>query len=886
MLDSTIKQLAGSDRDLKRDAYMALSRALKASNNLPDRVALQDKMSLFMQFIQRDIVAKDENGALDASLVNHALTLLATFLQFQAIATTITSDFAVFIIDYCIRSFDDPSLSKDVIRHMMQVVAFQRFSPKAMTLDRVGRLISSLHKIENHHAGKSIVMKRIHIYKSLISQSSRSHMAVHGEWLKDVFTDMLSNIKDIQSQAISLGMDAGYSLRSGTQMLRKTMDILQTVNNDQTYVEFYIQRLQDMMRDKQRCTAVPRIWSVIILFLRCPLEKWEYYGPWFSLIQAAFNSSDINTKLEANYAWNKYAFISLVDNGISQKLLSGLCQPLLSQLRRKPNSKNPEDGVKLRKTVIGGVCTIYYYAFRPGNDRNAPPSELIWDHAVHPVMVQLLNLDGARDARRPDDILQASRILIGLLNVSTPVVWREDRIMESQPVKPDELPSIESKWIRRNSDKIFKVIGPILEKKLADLANKESLVHRLWTSVIASIAAASAKDIKVSDDTIMFLAGMLGFLSQVWSKGCPGEEKTQSISQFYASIRVFITTAVQALGVLPFTEKKISLTVSNTFEPVATPSQRAPRFDKGRGIVRDPLSHLFAILSSVPEGGIDDNVFADFFQATFEPFLTAKNGRKEIGIAKELLRLLPENTLCPYAPWMLGAQAMRTSLVTTSSSSASSNDKIWGPEFREITSHLARGLTLHPRLPADAWLSLFHVFSERVTQELGDAGRALTITEPLSKTLLDSFQPSVAAPTVRTLGIVCSVAATAKLPRDKQALSAARRRLWGSVPAQKGCSWDPFEYFYKLVNLMMRQCYENSTIHESTTPQIAHLITTVSAFLQSTCSMGVFTPLSKLEAGLYLWLEDGQAVPSLASESPISNAVSPNISETSIKIIY
>jgi hypothetical protein len=767
---------------------------------------------------------------------------------------------------------------------MMQVVALQRFSAKVMTLDRVGRLVSSLHKIENHHAGKSIVMKRLHIYKSLVSQSSRSHMAVHGEWLKDVFTDMLSNIKDIQNQAIILGMDAGYSLRSGAQMLRKAMEILQTAGNNQTYVEFYIQRLQEMLRDKQRSPAVPKIWTVMSLFLRCRLEKWEHYGPWFSLIQTAFNSSDINTKLEANYAWNRYAFVSLVDNGVSQKALSALCQPLLSQLRRKPNPKNPEDGVKLRKTVIGGICTLYYYAFRPGNDRTAPPPELIWDHAVHPVMVQLLNLEGARDAQRPDDILQASRILIGLLNVSTPVVWREDRIMESQPVKPDELPSIESKWIRRNSIKVFKVIGPILEKKLADVANTESLVHRLWISVIGSIAAASAKDIKVSDDTITFLAGMLGFLSHVWSKGCPEEEKTQTISHFYASIRVLITTTVQALGLLPFTEKKLSVTMSNTFEPVATPSQRAVRSDHSRGTVRDSLSHLFVILSSIPEGGADDDEFAEFFQAIFEPFLTAKNGRKEIGITRDLLRLLPENTLCPYAPWMLGAQAMRASILTTSSSSASEKDKIWGPEFREITSHLVRGLTLHPKLPMDAWLSLFHMFSERVTQELGDAGRALTMTEPLSKTLLDNFQSDPTASTVRTLEMVVSVAATAKLPRDKQALSMARRRLWGSVAAQKGSSLDPFEYFYKLVNVALRKCYEVSALRESAASQLARLITTVDAFLESTCSTGVFAPLSKLEVGLSPWLEDGQGVLSLASGSPISDAVSFNTPVSYLKI--
>ena len=109
MLESTLQQLAGGDRDSKLDAYLMLTRAWKASNNLPDRVALQDKMSLFTQFMQRDIVAKTPEGNLDTSLVNPSLNLLNTFLPFPAIASTISNDFGVFIIDHCIRSFEDAS---------------------------------------------------------------------------------------------------------------------------------------------------------------------------------------------------------------------------------------------------------------------------------------------------------------------------------------------------------------------------------------------------------------------------------------------------------------------------------------------------------------------------------------------------------------------------------------------------------------------------------------------------------------------------------------------------------------------------------------------------------------------------------------------------------
>ena len=870
MLDSTIKQLAGSDRDSKLDAYMMLTRALKASNNLPDRVALQDKMSLLMQFIQRDITSKKPDGTLDTSLVNHALALLVTFLQFQAIASTINSDFAIFIIDHSTRSFEDPTLPKDVVRRFMQVVAFQNFSPKVMSADRVGRLVASLHKIEDHLRGKSIVMSRLHIYGKLIDKS-RNHMAVHADWIKDMFTDMLSNIKDIQTQAIRLGMNAGFSFRPGNQMMRKVAEILQLSNDDQTYIDFYIKRLSEMVKDKQRSAAVPQIWSVITLFVRCPLDRWEYYGPWFSLIQAAFNTSDTQTKQEANYAWNRYVFLSLMDNKPTPKLLGILCQPLMSQLRRKLSAKQPEESKKFRETIIKGICNLYYYVFRPGSERNSPP-EISWDTAVQPVLSQLLGLDGAREPQ-PDDIIQASRILVGLLDVSTPSVWNEDRIRELPPVKPDELPSIESKWIRKNSQRLFKSIASIMDKKFMDLANTDSLTYRLWQVIVGSVAAASAKDIKVSEDTARFFACTFGLLSETWAKGCPDNEELL-VAKFYPSVRNFIKVLVDGLGLLPFTEKRLSMTVSNTFEPVATPSHRPDRSDKPRGVVRTPLQHLFTMLSSVPRGGSDNEAFSEFFQSAFEPFFLRKNDRVRFELTRELLRLVPQNSHSPFALWNLGAQAVQLSFSANVSQNSSTSEKLPGPEFREIASFLERGLTSHPNLPTKAWMTLFDAFSHRVTTEVGDAGRAIVVIEPLAKVLVDELRSDPTPPSSRTLAAARAMFSAAKLPRDRQALDVAKRRVWGAPASiSKVGSLDPFDSLYKLGNLTLSCCYGRlGEIDPSTT--VTPFIESVGSFLLQAFASTGFETLSKLQDGLSLWFQDEKAQLKLNQDTPLCNSVS------------
>ncbi|KAF4458977.1 Telomere length regulator rif1 [Fusarium albosuccineum] len=871
MLDSTIKQLAGSDRDSRLDAYMMLSRALKASNNLPDRVALQDKMSLFMSFIERDVKSKNDNGSPDASLINHALNLLTTFLHFPAIASTLTSDFGVFILDHCIRCFVDPALPKDLARHLMQVVAFQSFPPKVMTLDRVGRLVTALHKIEDHLTGKSIVMGRIQIYKRLVKQS-RNHMAVHTEWLQDMFTDMLSAIRDIRAQAISLGTEAGFALRGEKYVMRKVTEILQTSNDEQTYIEFYIRKLESMLKEKQCLSAVPQIWGVVTLYLQCPLNRWQYYNSWFKLVQDAFNTADMSTKQEANYAWNRYVYLSIATSKAPPKSLSLLGQPLASQLRRKFNSKQADEAMKLRRTVIGGICNLYYYSFSPSHD--IAWTDSAWDLILHPIMTQLINVDGKLDLSA-DSVTQASRIVTGLLDISTPRSWKEDRIREMPLTSPEELPAVDPRWTRRNSEKVFQLVGPILEKKFNDLANKESLAYRLWQAFVVSIAAASAKDIKVTDDTARFIAQSFDILSRMWSQGAP-EGSESHAAKFLSSIRHYVDILVQNLGLLPFTEKRLSVSLANTFEPASTPSGRLDRLEKPSGTAQAPVYHLFSMLSSIPPGVADDEELAECFYSVFEPFFHDKSIKVRVELSREMLRLLPLDALSPYGPWVLAAQNIRMLLdqsYISSNSHPSSSDILLGPEYREIVSLLERGLVSHPSLPEHQWFSLFDLLSDHIAHECGDAGRVLGLVEPLAKIVADKFFDDANQSNRMSLAVTTALFKIAKLPRDRQAVEAARRRLWGAPPtASRSSSFDPFHHLYQLQNQSMRFLYgqTKNSVDDTLT---ASYFEAVDAFILGSFSQTGVKTLSKLQDGLSPWFQDDNAQIKLSDDSPLSKAL-------------
>ncbi|GAB0137685.1 hypothetical protein EsDP_00005942 [Epichloe bromicola] len=868
MLDSSIKQLAGSDRDSKLDAYMMLSRALKASNNLPDRVALQDKMSLFMQFIQRDMTAKTPGGNLDSSLVNHSLTLLATFLHFPAIALTLTTDFGIFIMDHSIRSFEDKATPKDVVRHLMQVVAFQNFSPKVITLDRVGRLVAAVHKIENHLKGKSIVMSRLHIYKRLVKQS-RVHMTTHCDWLKDMFTDMLSSVKDIRSQAISLGTEAGFALRSEKQLLRKVTDIFQTTNDTEIYIDFYIKRLQEMIKEKQTSCAVPQIWSVVILFLRCPLDRWQYYGPWLTLVQSAFNMTDSSTKQEANLAWNRYVYLSVSDSKVSPKTIGTLCQPILSQLRRKTSPKQRDEATKLRRVVIGGICSLFYYAFAPGSDRYSP--DVIWDVAVKPVVNQLSILDGNPDVLE-DGVMQAARLLVGLLDVSTPRIWRQDRIMDSTPVKSDELPAIDSRWIRKNCDKVLECVGPIMQKKFCDLAHKDSLVCRLWQALVTSVKVASAKDIKVSEDTAKFVGCAFGLLSKVVTTATAEADAALLDVDFLPSVSNYIQLLIDGLGILPFTEKRLSMTVPNTFEPVSTPSQRPNRVEKPRGVVRMPLHHLFVMMSAIPTNNTDDDNLTNFFHSIFDPFLKNKNAKGRLDLMKELLHLIPRNALSSAGPWLLTADCAKAFLETQSSNSvAHPIEKMLGPDYREIVSLLERGLTAHPSLATAHWLTLLHAVVTRITSDFGEAGCCLIVVEPLAKTLYDAISSSTERPSRLTSEAATALFNLAKIPRDKQALDAARSKLWGApTSVSKVGSFESLDALYKLGNHFLSYLYQQ---HDDTSLTALPFMDSINSFLDKHWAVCGLTPIIKLQAGVGMWIQDDKAILTLSSQSSLSNTV-------------
>ncbi|KAI1109418.1 Rap1-interacting factor 1 N terminal-domain-containing protein [Nemania sp. NC0429] len=867
MLESTIKQLAGNDRDSKVDAYTMLVRALRASTNLPDRIALQSKMSLFMQFIQRDITTKGGNGVIDSSMVNHALTLLSTFLRFPAIAAKISSDSAVFIVDHCIRSFEDNTVPKDVVRHLMQVVAFQDFAPKVMTGDRVGRLVTSLHNIEDHIKGKSIIMSRILIYRRLIQQSP-IHMVSHSEWLGDLFTDMLSSLREIRSAAIALGLEASFTVAKEKQFSRKVMEILQMSVEETRYAEYYVQALTAMTKEKSQMAAVPQIWSVVVLLLRCPIDRWEFFYQWLAVIQRCFNSGDYQTKLEANYAWNRLVYVLHLHESSFSKTISTLCEPF-NQLRRR--SKQPDE---LRKVVVGGLCNLYYYAFKP----NSTHTDQYWDTCVSTLIRTLAfpETDGKPLERQQpspvDNLSQAIAILTALFDSSSVRLWKEDRIAENPLATAAELPPLDPKWIRRNAFRVFPVIGPIITKSFLELADTESALSRLWRSLISALAAAASKEVKVSTDTAAFLGNAMSLLTGIWAAGLGEAPASAGMQQsFLKATEAYLTTMVVSIGHLPFTEKIFSMNEQNTLVPVATPSHRS---GKKNGPTRSSLHHLFSMLSSLPPGISNGDGISHLFKAVFEPFLVARSTRARRDLAYELIQIPQSNE--PFnncGPWVFIAEALAIPADNSQSSDSSTDSHSpVGHDLRNVVKHLEKGINQMPSLPWGQWLSLFSFVARQATELSGEAGCSVAVVEPLAKAVFERLTPEadLISPNIYKCGL--QLISIAKHPRDRQALDAARRRLWGTTAAGvRSASLDPFDNFYRLTSRLLETSYR--TINYVDEDVLSALITQTSHFLSRSNQVLVFKSLMQLQQGLGPWIQDMDEQYGSKQRSTVAQAV-------------
>ncbi len=415
-----------------------------------------------------------------------------------------------------------------------------------------------------------------------------------------------------------------------------------------------------------------------------------------------------------------------------------------------------------------------------------------------------------------------------------------DHIVETSLVKPEELPAIDSNWIRRNTGRVFGVVEPILEQDFLALARTDTPVYKLWRTLVSTVASAAAKEIKVSRDTSVFVAEALNALQKVWRQGLAVEGNTSpNVVEFFRAVRAYLEAMISSLGLLPFTEK--------TGKP-QTPTKA-------------PLSALFSMLSTLPPGVLDDKDFAEFFGSVFAPFFTSKGDKARMDLAQDLMSTIPMDVPRPYGSWLLVAENILGWLEPghhSHGSTGSVGDTTVGHDYRDVIRVLERGIKSTPNLPPKHWDSLFYAAFERVRDETGDAGVAIVIIEPLAKVLVEQFAAqSAAGSPLSGVRYVTELASVATQPRDRHAVDAARKRLWGTALAgSRSSSFDTFDNLYRAVGEVLEYSYSNFNPADS--DSTAQLLKEIGGFFDRGNRQLFLKAMLSLQDGIYPWFQDSK----------------------------
>ncbi|KAL9135155.1 MAG: hypothetical protein Q9175_003650, partial [Cornicularia normoerica] len=643
MLRSTTQHLASTSRPSRLDAYSNLLACLSAYDEVPEAQDLAEKVVEITGYIRRDVTAKNEgDGSPDIQLATQALKLITIFLHTPSMAAMFQEDFCSFILERSISSLEEEASPKILVSHYMHLLEKQKFASKFMTIDRVNRLIAALDTVTARVKGNRVVGHRLMIYQRLLGQAKLLMVSRVGSWIDHLVSGMLSTIKDIRARAIAFGVDASLQLGTTISVSQAYLEVFNRASADGTkVVDFLCSRLIEMANSKDDGIHVPQIWSVVIMFLRSrrrQLEGWEHLKAWLVVIQRCFNSSDTQTKFQANLAWNRLIFAISLDTSTSTSMAKMLRQPIVSQLERKSSDKNS----KLAKQIArSSYCTLLYYALRP----TATHAQLdqYWDLYVNQILPSCFTASRS-------DINHACDILSALFSGNgKPKIWEESKANNGS-VNPEDLPCLDPKWIRLRAARIVQVFDKLFDTADWQLSKDgDAPIVVAWRSFTLALGNAGAKEIKVSVDAMNAVAHIINEIKLLLERSNSKLAKARSArpidiaseaeqTETFEKIRILINEAVATVGNIPFLERRLIRTSQDYFEAAETPSSRSNRDSDS---LNSPVAHLLNLLLRKVQFMPITTRYIDALKTVLNISLHSATARRtQLGILRNLGRLI------------------------------------------------------------------------------------------------------------------------------------------------------------------------------------------------------------------------------------------------------
>ena len=838
MLDEVTRELMSRSESSRLDAYMTLNGCLKAFDEVPDFLAMSAKMTLLTQCIRRDLCASPvDTRSTQTQLRAQAIKLLTVFLFRSSLNDLLDDEFCTFVVDHSTSVLEKHGLPKILVICYLQVLATQNFPLKVMSSNRVDRLLDVLDQITDHAKGSSIVGQRLMIYRRLLTQAPPSVASRASDWVDHLFSGMLSSVKEIRVHAIAFGVEASLRLGTVSSVSRAVQEIFKRESPEgKKFVDLLETRLHEILSTKNEGHHVPQIWSIVVLFFRSrrhQLEQWDLLRRWLGIMQGCFNSADLHIKLQANIAWNRFIFAVGLDVSTCQSMVRMLRQPLITQLSRKQRDKQPKSE---RQIAISSYCTLLYYAFPPTADHSQV--ERYWDEYILPLCSS--NLLGNEIG-----IKSVCQIMTALLGDTQRNPWAQDRVNESEPIRPDDLPRLDTKWSRSRAIPILKLLESIfLNANWSDQGQFDDSILPVWQSFCEALRDAGSKEVKVSSDCMAAVACITGTLDYLWVENC-SKSKAMTM-RFLSRFLTMIDSAVAILGLTPLMEKRLIRSPDRSFQVAETLCDR-------QSLRRDqPCSVIFHLLvslvSSVPENCVD-NVFRISVETLIEFLLrSTSSSESKMETLCDLAQLsASDNTGKPKARasmWLVIVDSA-SDLICLLKSSANIDGihRFVDPGYSNVVKILEAGLRHHTNDHAHIWTVSLAKTVQEIRKNFPAAASLAPVLEPVAECLKtisdDNFH-------LNQLSYSTALVRHASWPNSS----------CGANTLQNASLPSPYTHLCSLVDAHLLAAYIK--LNSSTIDYLTPFVDAVSKFMFSCPTSFQVEMLGGLKGSLSIWIEDAE----------------------------
>ncbi|KAK7526338.1 Rap1-interacting factor 1 N terminal-domain-containing protein [Phyllosticta citriasiana] len=851
MLDSLVKQLAGASRSHRRDAYVTLVSTLKAYDHFPEAHALVEKMGLLSQFIQRDIAIP--TAANDAQLAQQALKLLGVLMDLSDVARHIPTELQVAFVSCAVQAFGDEKVLKRLVNPFLVLFSLQNFGPKVITPALVDQVVTHIQNIEERVSGQSVLAARLGVYQKLLGQAPDVMITRANDWLPHVLNSMVRTAPlELRRKALEVGHSAAIHIGDKPKVSRLVMELMdKKLGNGQTFGRDYVQSLQTMSKDPNSVEDVPKVWAVMILFLRGrhrELHQWKLFLEWFKIIQQCLNSSNREVVANANAAWNRFIYAIRPDTATNPATRILLRQGVALQLDRKAASVNERS----MGSAFSSYCALLYYSLPPMASEEQ--LDLYWEEYVAQVLLEKMIKKSQAGANR------ACQVLTELFKGNKTGIWNENLVLQGL-VTPGHLPGLDSKWVRRKLSVMLQLVQPCLSNAAWDSpsagrpALSEPSVRNMWLALMSTVAEAGSKEITTSMEFKAASAHIMNFLHRIWnnfpaSLGLADDEDEEWIERF----SFLVTTAVQTLGPLHFADPILTQISPDNFEPVPTPSSRT----KKKAVMQSPLLHLLHMFVCSENSPLvldlskrlitlasDSRGLRRSRLELLQNCAQEATASAEIAVRKELSTGI----------WIHVASLAKSTLKDPSGQPKStSGSPRLGEEYRSALSILTCGLQFGGTETVAMAEELYNVLVTQVNVEAGNGAPSIAVTEPLAESIVTASEnPTLDRPTI--IGLATLALTQITPPRDRKSLDTARKALWGVCDGpQKPSVFDPYNHLYRMVVSQLHFAYENlDKLH----PQLViDFVSSLAALLQRWPASNTAIMLRKIQEGIALWVED------------------------------